>query len=333
MTLDFAECDRARLTRDPSYDGRFFTGVRTTGVYCRPVCPVRKPLSRNVCFFPSAAAAELAGFRPCLRCRPETAPFCPAWKGSRATVDRALRLIVDEGALDAENSRVDDLAGRLGIGARQLSRLFARHLNATPIQVAKTARVQRAKRLLEIVGACAGRRTGALSPPRRTTHRLPRYTGSHRHYGSSLSAPLRVAVLCRNEQNGIRCVYHGWKYDYLGNCVDQPNLPPHRQFKEKVHAKAYRAAERNGIVYVYMGDAARVPLLPDIAALHIPESEANISFVLRNCNWLQGLEGDIDTSHLNFLHYGSQTMEAFEPTSVARFGRHPPRSRIQGRGD
>jgi AraC family transcriptional regulator, regulatory protein of adaptative response / methylated-DNA-[protein]-cysteine methyltransferase len=150
MRLDFTECDRARLTRDPSYDGRFFTGVRTTGVYCRPVCPVRKPLSRNVCFFPSAAAAELAGFRPCLRCRPETVPFCPAWKGSRTTVDRALRLIVDEGALDAENSRVDDLAGRLGIGARQLSRLFARHLNATPIQVAKTARVQRAKRLLDV---------------------------------------------------------------------------------------------------------------------------------------------------------------------------------------
>src|SRR5215472_12121627 len=110
--LDFAECDRARLTRDPRYDGRFFTGVRTTGVYCRPVCP--------------------------------------AWKGSRATVDRALRLIVEEGALDAENARVEDFAGRLGIGARQLSRLFAHHLNATPVQVAKTARVQRAKRLLDV---------------------------------------------------------------------------------------------------------------------------------------------------------------------------------------
>ena len=134
--------------------------------------------------------------------------------------------------------------------------------------------------------------------------------------------PHRCASLFfgRNEENGIRCVYHGWKYDYLGNCVDQPNLPPHRQFKEKVHARAYRAAERNGILYVYMGDAARVPPLPDIAALHIPESEANISFVLRNCNWLQGLEGDIDTSQLNFLHYGSQTIEDFEPTSVARFG-------------
>ena len=100
MSLDFAECDQARLARDPAYDGRFYTGVHTTGIYCRPVCPVRPARSANVSFFPSAAAAEAAGFRPCLRCRPETAPFCSAWIGSRATVERALRLIVEEGALD-----------------------------------------------------------------------------------------------------------------------------------------------------------------------------------------------------------------------------------------
>src|SRR6266700_705674 len=91
--LDFATCDRARLARDPAYDGAFFTGVRTTRIYCRPVCPVRPARSANVRYFPSAAAAERAGFRPCLRCRPETAPFGPAWNGSRATVDRAMRLI------------------------------------------------------------------------------------------------------------------------------------------------------------------------------------------------------------------------------------------------
>jgi AraC family transcriptional regulator, regulatory protein of adaptative response / methylated-DNA-[protein]-cysteine methyltransferase len=80
--LSGAECDRARITRDARYDGRFYTGVRTTGVYCRPICPVRPAQSRNVCFYPSAAAAEAAGFRPCLRCRPETAPFSPAWNGT-----------------------------------------------------------------------------------------------------------------------------------------------------------------------------------------------------------------------------------------------------------
>lgn len=147
--LDHAECERARMARDPSYDGRFFTGVRTTGVYCRPVCPVRPAHPRNVCFFPSAAAAEAAGFRPCLRCRPETAPFCPAWRGSQAIVDRAARLISEESALDQEGASVDTLATRVGVGARHLTRLFARHLGATPSQVAKTARVQRAKRLLD----------------------------------------------------------------------------------------------------------------------------------------------------------------------------------------
>jgi AraC family transcriptional regulator of adaptative response/methylated-DNA-[protein]-cysteine methyltransferase len=147
--LDHAECERARVGRDPAYDGRFFTGVKTTGVYCRPVCPVRPALARNVRFFPTAAAAEAAGFRPCLRCRPETAPFCPAWRGSRAIVERAARLIAEEGALDGEDTSVEILAARVGVGARHLARLFAQHLGATPSQVAKTARVQRAKRLLD----------------------------------------------------------------------------------------------------------------------------------------------------------------------------------------
>ena len=142
MSLDFAECDRAR----------FYTGVRTTGIYCRPVCPVRPARSVNVTFFPSAAAAEVAGFRPCLRCRPETAPFSGAWIGSRATVVRAMRLILEDGALDQDGATVEHLAARLGMGSRQLRRLFARHLQASPSQLARTARVQRAKRLIDETG-------------------------------------------------------------------------------------------------------------------------------------------------------------------------------------
>jgi AraC family transcriptional regulator of adaptative response / DNA-3-methyladenine glycosylase II len=146
--LDEVECERARVARDPAYDGRFFTGVRTTRIYCRPICPVRPARAVNVRFYPSAAAAEAAGYRPCLRCRPETAPFCPAWNGSRTTAERALRLIAD-GALDAEDATVDLLAARVGVGARHLSRLFAKHIGAPPAQVARTVRVQRAKRLLD----------------------------------------------------------------------------------------------------------------------------------------------------------------------------------------
>jgi len=143
--LDFDTCNAARLRRDPAFDGLFFIAVKTTGIYCRPVCPVKSPLVRNVVFYPSAAAAERAGYRPCLRCRPETAPFCAAWKGTQSTVERALRLI-GEGALDSGS--VDELAARLGVGARHLCRLFERHVGASPVQTAKTLRVQRAKRLL-----------------------------------------------------------------------------------------------------------------------------------------------------------------------------------------
>lgn len=144
--LDFETCNAARLRRDPAFDGMFFTAVKTTRIYCRPVCPVKQPLTKNVQYYASAAAAESAGYRPCLRCRPESAPFCPAWNGTKTTVERALKLI-ENGALD--EGSVDQLAERLGIGARQLSRLFARHLGASPVQTAKTMRVQRAKRLLD----------------------------------------------------------------------------------------------------------------------------------------------------------------------------------------
>lgn len=145
---DVADWEAAWARRDPAFDGRFFVWVRTTGIYCRCICPVRQPFRRNIEFLPSAAAAERAGFRPCLRCRPEAAPHSPAWKGTLATVERAMRLILEERALDGEGASVEVLAGRLGVGARHLSRLFDRHVGARPTQVARTARVQRAKRLL-----------------------------------------------------------------------------------------------------------------------------------------------------------------------------------------
>src|SRR5258705_4397753 len=112
IALDRRRCDRARVARDPRFDGWFFTGVLTTRIYCRPVCPVKPARSRNVVFYPTAAAAERAGFRPCLRCRPEAAPGTPAWRGAAATVSRALRLIA-RGFLD-DGQGVEDLASTLG---------------------------------------------------------------------------------------------------------------------------------------------------------------------------------------------------------------------------
>jgi len=138
-------CDRARMARDARFDGRFFTGVRTTGVYCRPICPVKPAHSAHVCFFPSAAAAERHGFRPCLRCRPETAAGTPAWQGSATTISRGLTLI-NAGFLDEHS--VEELATVLGMGARHLTRLFMKHLGAPPSALARTRRVQIAKQLL-----------------------------------------------------------------------------------------------------------------------------------------------------------------------------------------
>ena len=145
MDLDHDACYRALSQRDSRFDGRFFTAVKTTGIYCRPVCPARIPHSKNVVFYPTAAAAQEAGFRPCLRCRPETAPDMGAWRGTSNTVSRALSLI-ELGALDRGD--VETLAERLGVGERQLRRLFRQHLGASPVGVAQTRRILLAKQLI-----------------------------------------------------------------------------------------------------------------------------------------------------------------------------------------
>src|SRR6201985_1289947 len=138
---------RALESRDARFDGLLFVGVTSTGVYCRPVCPARTAKFENCVFFGSAAAAQESGFRPCLRCRPETAPELASWHGTSNTVSRALALIAD-GALDGDGASVEALAERLGLGERQLRRLFRQHLGASPIAVAQTRRVLFAKQLI-----------------------------------------------------------------------------------------------------------------------------------------------------------------------------------------
>lgn len=140
---------RAYTTRDARFDGRVFAGVRTTGIYCRPVCPARLPKRENMTFFPTAAAAQEAGFRPCLRCRPESAPDFAGWRGGSPVVHRALSLIEDGWLEDRD---IDALAGQVGVSGRQLRRLFREHLGATPIAVAQTRRVLLAKQLIHETG-------------------------------------------------------------------------------------------------------------------------------------------------------------------------------------
>src|ERR1700719_527318 len=145
MELDPDACYRAVRARDRRFDGRFFTAVASTGIYCRPICPVRPPKRENMRFYSSAAAAEGAGFRPCLRCRPERAP-------GLSTVDAASRLVgaaiagIEEHALSS--ARVGELAASLGVSDRHLRRVTEAQLGVSPIELAQTQRLLLAKRLL-----------------------------------------------------------------------------------------------------------------------------------------------------------------------------------------
>jgi AraC family transcriptional regulator of adaptative response / DNA-3-methyladenine glycosylase II len=200
------------MARDPRFDGRFFVGVVTTGIYCRPVCPARAPASDNVRFYPSAAAAEDAGFRPCRRCRPEAALGVPEWSLGSATVIRGLRLI-EAGLLDVEDGAA--LAARLGVTPRHLNRLFRAELGATPKRLAMTRRRALAKRLLDEtdlpiseVALQAGYRSvrRCNDDLRRCYGRSPRALRACRR-GSAAGIALQLAV---------RPPYHpGWMFDFL----------------------------------------------------------------------------------------------------------------------
>jgi AraC family transcriptional regulator of adaptative response / DNA-3-methyladenine glycosylase II len=145
VTLDFDTCYRALVARDPRFDGRFFTGVTSTGVYCRPVCPARTPARRNIRFFAHAGAAEAAGFRACRRCRPEASPGSPDWNARADLAARAVRLITDG---YADEHGISGLARRLAVTDRHLRRLLVAELGATPVALARTTRLQTARRLL-----------------------------------------------------------------------------------------------------------------------------------------------------------------------------------------
>ena len=139
--------------------------------------------------------------------------------------------------------------------------------------------------------------------------------------------PHRCASLFlgRNEAGGLRCVYHGWKFDVAGNCIDMPSVPPDRDFKQKVKAKAYPALEKAGVIWVYMG-SRELPPLPAFEILDMPADEVRVAFVMRSCNYLQAIDGELDTSHFGFLHAGHvdpDELSEDEPLRYTVISRHP----------
>jgi AraC family transcriptional regulator of adaptative response / DNA-3-methyladenine glycosylase II len=216
MSFDPSHWYAALGSRDRRFDGRFFIAVRTTGVYCRPICPARTPRRENVTFFPTPAAAEEAGYRPCRRCRPETAPASPAWQGTSATVTRALRLL----ATEEQAPTVKALAARLGVGERHLRRLFAEHVGASPRAVRMSRRTHFARRLLdetdlnlEVVALAAGfggarRLRAALLATFGASPRALRGTRAGRARAGARAASLAAPIT-------LRLPYAG-RYDWEG---------------------------------------------------------------------------------------------------------------------
>src|SRR6266496_5632688 len=244
--LDIRALDRARISRDPRFDGKFFIAVTSTGIYCRPICPVRSPKRSNIRYYPTAAAAAAAGYRPCLRCRPEAAPGTPAWLGTLAVVRRALRLI-EEGVLDQDS--VDELADRLGIGPRHLHRLFVQHVGASPIVVAQTRRLHVAKHLLDetelpITEIALAAGFGSLrrfnSAFHQTYGRAPRDLRRQGHKGT-----------CEQDEVVLRLAFRPpYDWEQVSDFLAKRAVPGIERVDERGYARTVAAGDSHGIVCV-----------------------------------------------------------------------------------
>jgi AraC family transcriptional regulator of adaptative response / DNA-3-methyladenine glycosylase II len=269
--LDPEALNRARISRDARFDGRFYIAVTSTGIYCRPICPSRYAKRANVLFFGSPAAAEAAGFRPCLRCRPEAAPGTPAWLGTAAVVRRALRLI-NEGALDGDS--VDTLAGRLGIGPRHLLRLFGRHVGASPIAVAQTRRLHFAVCLLEetslpitqiAMAAGFGSSRRFNDAFRSTYRRAPRELRRARRRGASAGNPGEVV---------LRLAYRPpYDWAHMRNFLATRALPGVERVDERGYARTVGGEGGHALI--------RVNAVPDEDALELRVSGAPAAALLQ----------------------------------------------------
>jgi AraC family transcriptional regulator of adaptative response / DNA-3-methyladenine glycosylase II len=268
MDLDRTACYRAISTRDARFDGRLFVGVRTTGIYCRPICPARTPKFENVSFYPSAAAAQEAGFRPCLRCRPEVSPELAFWRGTSNTVSRALALI-ESGGLDGDD--VEGLANRLGVGARQLRRLFAQHVGASPVTVEQTRRVLLAKQLIHETALPMAEVALASG-----FNSVRRFNETFRNlFGRPPAALRRVRDKGKDKREAgalsVRLAYRPpYDWDAMLAFLAARAIPGVETVSENVYRRSIAIGENCGVISVKPADKNRVDVrvrFPDMAAL------------------------------------------------------------------
>jgi len=266
MDMDRTACYRAISTRDARFDGRLFVGVKTTGIYCRPICPARTPKFENVSFFSSAAAAQEAGFRPCLRCRPETSPDLAFWRGTTNTVSRALALI-EAGGLDEAD--VEGLANRLGVGARQLRRLFHRHVGASPIAVAQTRRVLLAKQLIHETSLPMAEIALASG-----FNSVRRFNETFREMFGRTPATLRRSRVTTRREAGalsVRLAYRPpYDWDAMLSFLEARAIPGVEMVEGDSYRRSIAIGGNSGVIRVTPADHNRVDVsvrFPDMAAL------------------------------------------------------------------
>jgi AraC family transcriptional regulator, regulatory protein of adaptative response / DNA-3-methyladenine glycosylase II len=266
MDMDRTACYRAISTRDARFDGRLFVGVKTTGIYCRPICPARTPKFENVSFHPSPAAAQEAGFRPCLRCRPETSPDLAFWRGTTNTVSRALALI-EAGGLDEAD--VEGLANRLGVGARQLRRLFHKHVGASPIAVAQTRRVLLAKQLIHETSLPMAEVALASG-----FNSVRRFNETFLHlFGRSPATLRRSRDKTRREAGAlsVRLAYRPpYDWDAMLSFLRDRAIPGVEMVSENIYRRTIAIGGASGVISVVPADKNRVNIsvrFPDMAAL------------------------------------------------------------------
>jgi AraC family transcriptional regulator of adaptative response / DNA-3-methyladenine glycosylase II len=266
MDMDRTACYRAISTRDARFDGRLFVGVKTTGIYCRPICPARTPKFENVSFYPSAAAAQEAGLRPCLRCRPETSPDLAFWRGTTNTVSRALALI-EAGGLDEAD--VERLADRLGVGARQLRRLFDRHVGASPIAVAQTRRVLLAKQLIHETSLPMAE--VALAAGFKSVRRFNETF--LQLFGRSPATLRRSHDKTRREAGAlsVRLAYRPpYDWDAMLSFLSQRAIPGVEFVSDNIYRRTIAIGDASGMISVAPADKNRINVkirFPDMAAL------------------------------------------------------------------
>jgi AraC family transcriptional regulator of adaptative response / DNA-3-methyladenine glycosylase II len=266
MDMDRIACYRAISTRDARFDGRLFVGVKTTGIYCRPICPARTPKFENVSFFASAAAAQEAGFRPCLRCRPEISPELAFWRGTSNTVSRALALI-EAGGLDDDD--VEGLANRLGVGARQLRRLFRQHVGASPVTVAQTRRVLLAKQLIHETSLPMAQVALASG-----FNSVRRFNETFRQlFGRPPASLRRVHDKVKREAGAlsVRLAYRPpYEWDAMLSFLKARAIPGVELVAGDSYKRSIVFGESSGVVTVTPADKCRVDVairFPDVAAL------------------------------------------------------------------